>query len=63
MGDLGFWALAQEDPDHLALVTPEGEEMSAGARWLCCAQLSVGSPGKRNIRPGSEGNLINGILS
>ncbi len=30
MGDLGFWALAQEDPDHLALVTPQGEEVSAG---------------------------------
>ena len=30
MGDLGFWALAQEDPDHLALVTPEGAELSAG---------------------------------
>ncbi len=30
MGDLGFWALAQEDPEHLALVTPEGEELTAG---------------------------------
>ena len=30
MGDLGFWALAQEDPDHLALVTPEGDEVAAG---------------------------------
>ena len=30
MGDLGFWALAQEDPDYLALVTPEGDEMTAG---------------------------------
>ena len=29
MGDLGFWALAQEDPDHLALVTPEGDEILA----------------------------------
>ena len=27
MGDLGFWALAQEDPDHLALVTPEGDDV------------------------------------
>ncbi len=27
MGDLGFWALAQEDPDYLALVTPEGDEV------------------------------------
>jgi len=30
MGDLGFWALAQEDPDYLALVTPEGAEVTAG---------------------------------
>ena len=30
MGDLGFWALAQEDPDHLALVTPEGDDVTAG---------------------------------
>src|SRR5271163_84777 len=30
MGDLGFWALAQEDPDYLALVTPEGDEVSSG---------------------------------
>ena len=30
MGDLGFWALAREDPDHLALVDPSGEELTAG---------------------------------
>jgi long-chain acyl-CoA synthetase len=30
MGDLGFWALAKETPDHLALVTPDGKELSAG---------------------------------
>src|SRR5580704_12378207 len=30
MGDLGFWALAQEDPDYLALVTPEGDDVKAG---------------------------------
>ena len=30
MGDLGFWALAQEDPDYLALVTPEGDEVRSG---------------------------------
>ena len=30
MGDLGFWALAQEDPDHLALVAPDGTELTAG---------------------------------
>ncbi|MFI5041975.1 MAG: acyl-CoA synthetase [Acidimicrobiales bacterium] len=30
MGDLGFWALAQAQPDHLALVTPDGREIRAG---------------------------------
>ncbi len=30
MGDLGFWALAHDDPDHLALVAPDGTELSAG---------------------------------
>src|ERR1700730_16839869 len=30
MGDLGFWALAHEDPEHLALVAPDGTEYSAG---------------------------------
>jgi long-chain acyl-CoA synthetase len=29
MGDLGFWALAHEDPEHLALVAPDGTEYSA----------------------------------
>jgi long-chain acyl-CoA synthetase len=30
MGDLGFWALAHEDPDHMALVAPDGTEYLAG---------------------------------
>ncbi|HVB90667.1 MAG TPA: acyl-CoA synthetase [Acidimicrobiales bacterium] len=30
MGDLGFWALAQEDPDYVALITPDGTEVRAG---------------------------------
>ena len=30
MGDLGFWALAHEDPEHLALVAPDGTEFTAG---------------------------------
>ena len=29
MGDLGFWALAHENPDHLALVDPGGREFTA----------------------------------
>src|SRR5271156_4131420 len=30
MADIGFWALAQEDPDYVALITPEGGEVRAG---------------------------------
>jgi long-chain acyl-CoA synthetase len=30
MGDLGFWALAHDDPSHLALVGPDGTEFTAG---------------------------------
>jgi long-chain acyl-CoA synthetase len=30
MSDFGFWALAQEEPEHLALVGPDGEELRAG---------------------------------
>jgi long-chain acyl-CoA synthetase len=30
MGDLGFWALAQDDPDYLALISPDGTEVRAG---------------------------------
>src|SRR5580704_14111644 len=31
MTDFGFWAMAQEDPGHLALVGPDGTEIKAGA--------------------------------
>ncbi len=30
MASLGFWSLAEEDPAHLALVDPDGREISAG---------------------------------
>jgi long-chain acyl-CoA synthetase len=30
MAELGFWALAQENPDYLALITPEGQEVRSG---------------------------------
>ena len=29
MGDLGFWALAHEDPQHLAIVDPSGREFTS----------------------------------
>src|SRR6204780_2524535 len=30
MADFGFWAMAQEEPEHLALVGPDGTEVKAG---------------------------------
>src|SRR5215470_3647257 len=30
MADYGFWNLAQQDPSHLALVTPDDERLTAG---------------------------------
>ncbi|HUC37880.1 MAG TPA: AMP-binding protein, partial [Acidimicrobiales bacterium] len=30
MADFGFWAMAQEEPEHLAVVGPDGTELSAG---------------------------------
>ena len=30
MADLGFWRLAGQDPDRLAVVDPDGRELSAG---------------------------------
>ena len=42
MADMGFWALAQSDPDHLALVTPEGEEVRAADLLAECNQLVHG---------------------
>ena len=33
MGDLGFWALAHEITEHLALVAPDGTESPRGSCW------------------------------
>src|SRR5579863_7538554 len=30
MTDFGFWAMAEEEPGHLALVAPDGTELKAG---------------------------------
>ena len=55
MGDLGFWALAQEDPDYLALVTPEGDEVTAGRA------AGTGQPGgARPAGPGPRGGRRGG---
>ncbi len=42
MADLGFWALAQEDPAHLALVTPEEREVGAGELLGECNRIVHG---------------------
>ncbi|HMC42990.1 MAG TPA: AMP-binding protein, partial [Acidimicrobiales bacterium] len=39
---LGFWALAQEDPHHLALVDPDGTEVAAGDLLARVNRLSHG---------------------
>jgi long-chain acyl-CoA synthetase len=42
MAALGFWSLAEEDPAHLALVDPEGREISAGELLASSNQLVHG---------------------
>jgi long-chain acyl-CoA synthetase len=51
MGDLGFWALAHEHPEHLALVAPDGAEYSSGELLARSNQAVHGLRGL-NLRPG-----------
>lgn len=39
---LGFWPIAQQRPDHLALVDPDGNEVTAGELLASCNQLVHG---------------------
>jgi long-chain acyl-CoA synthetase len=39
MVDFGFWAMAEEEPGHLALVAPDGTEYKAGALLARANQL------------------------
>ena len=51
MGDLGFWRLAEADPERLALVGPDGTERTAGDL------LDRGQPGRQRPsgpRPGGR---------
>jgi len=41
-GPIGFWTLAHLEPDHLALVTPDGEEITAGALMAWANRFSHG---------------------
>jgi long-chain acyl-CoA synthetase len=42
MADLGFWVLAQRDPDHLAVVDPDGTEHRAGDLLTAVNQVAHG---------------------
>jgi long-chain acyl-CoA synthetase len=42
MGELGFWAIATEDPEHLAVVGADGREVHAGELLASCNQLVHG---------------------
>src|ERR1700683_4357777 len=51
MGDLGFWALAHEHPEKLALVAPDGAEYSA-AELLGRTNQVVHGLRSLNLQPG-----------
>jgi long-chain acyl-CoA synthetase len=42
MAALGFWSIAAEDPDHLAVVDPAEREISAGELLASCNQVVHG---------------------
>src|ERR1700728_2724094 len=51
MGDLGFWALAHENPEHLALVAPDGTEYTSAELLGRANQVVHGLRGL-GLRPG-----------
>jgi long-chain acyl-CoA synthetase len=51
MGDLGFWALAHEEPEHLALVGPDGTEFTS-AQLLGRANQVVHGLRSLDLQPG-----------
>ena len=57
MADLGFWALAQQDPSHLALVDPDGQEVSAG-QLLGAANQVVHGLRQLGLRPGDAVAMV-----
>ena len=42
MPELGFWRSAQETPARLALVDPDGRELTAGALLATCNRITHG---------------------
>src|SRR5438477_2990302 len=53
MADLGFWNIAGEDPDHLAVVGPDGAEIRAGDLLGAANQLVHGLR-QRGLEPGDS---------
>ncbi len=51
MADFGFWALAHENPDKLALVDPDGTEYRAAELLGRTNQVVHGLRGL-NLKPG-----------
>src|SRR5215470_6870188 len=39
MSDYGFWSLAQKDPEHVALVEPDGRALKAGELLAASNQI------------------------
>ncbi|HKB30373.1 MAG TPA: acyl-CoA synthetase [Streptosporangiaceae bacterium] len=62
MGSLGFWRLAQEQPDWIAAVDPDGTEHTAGDLLARANQL-VHALRDRGLRPGDgiAGLMPNGV--
>ncbi|HEY6460574.1 MAG TPA: AMP-binding protein, partial [Polyangiaceae bacterium] len=42
MATYGFWKVAEDDPGHVALVTPAGERVTAGALLAECNRVVHG---------------------
>lgn len=42
MTTIGFWALAQEDPERIAAISPEGDVVPAGELLASCNQVARG---------------------
>src|SRR4026209_1237323 len=51
MPDLGFWALAQDDPTYIALVAPDGRELTSGELFAGSNRL-VHGPRALRTQPG-----------
>ena len=51
MGDLGFWAMAKDDPGHVALITPDGGKVTAG-ELLGHANQLVHALRNQGLKPG-----------